>query len=110
MTLMHEWVLLSIEFDWKSDRLTFSFDTDQAGIVSLVAEGVVDLHVPRATPWGPSVHVNEVREPLAGARQWRELEIEMQSGDIITVKAASFIFPQEAYDMTASLETTADRG
>jgi hypothetical protein len=110
MTLMHEWVLLTIAFDWKSGRVAFSFDTDQAGIVSLVAEGVVDLHVPQMKPWGPSVHVNQVRESDPGARQWHELEIEMQSGDIITVKAASFVFPREAYGMAASLETTADRG
>ena len=76
MSLMHEWVLLSIVFDWKSGRLTFSFDTYQAGVVALVAEGVVDLHVPQTKPWGPSVHVNEVRQPPAGPRKRRKLEIE----------------------------------
>jgi hypothetical protein len=110
MALMHEWVLLSIAVDWKSGRSTFSFDTAQAGIVLLVAEGVVDLHVPQMKPWGPSVHVNEVREPRAESGKWRELEIEMQSGDVITVKAGSLVFPQEAHGMAASLETTADRG
>lgn len=110
MSLMHEWVLLSIEFEWKSGRLTFSFDTYQAGVVFLVAEGVVDLHVPQMKPWGPSVHVNEVREPLARARKVRKLEIEMQSGDIITVTAASFAFPPEARATAAPLETTAHRG
>jgi hypothetical protein len=110
MTLMHEWVLLSIVFDWKSGQLTFSFDTDQVGIISLVAEGVVDLHVPQMNPWGPSVHVNQVREPGAETRERHKLEIEMQSGDIITVTAASFIFPPQAYGAHAPLETTADRG
>jgi hypothetical protein len=109
MALMHEWVLLSIGFDWKAGRLTFSFDIYQAGGVSLVAEGVVDLHVPQMKPWGPSVHVNEVRQPPVGARKRRKLEIEMQSGDIITVTAASFLFPAEAYDAAAPIETTAHR-
>ena len=107
MTLMHEWVLLSIAFDWKSSRVLFSFDTFQAGVVSLVAEGVVDLHVPQMKPWGPSVHVNQVREPPARGRKWRKLEIEMQSGDTITVTAASFVFPPEAHRRAAPLETTA---
>ncbi|HLY45335.1 MAG TPA: hypothetical protein VKQ73_07130 [Stellaceae bacterium] len=110
MTLMHEWVLLSIVFDWKTGRLTLSFDTDPAGVVSLVAEGVVDLHVPQLKPWGSSVHVNEVREPQAGARKRRKLEIEMQSGDIITIKAASFAFPPGVHRSAASLETTTHRG
>src|SRR6266446_715066 len=101
MSLMHEWVLLSIVFDWKLGRLTFSFDTYQAGVVALVAEGVVDLHVPQMKPWGPSVHVNEVRQPPAGPRKRRKLEIEMQSGDIITVTATSFVIPPEAHETAA---------
>jgi hypothetical protein len=105
MTLMHEWVLLSIAFEWKPGRLTFCFDTYLAGIVSLVAEGVVDLHVPRMNPWGPSVHVNEVRERATAERR-RTLEIEMQSGDVITVTAASFAFPPEAHHPALPPATT----
>jgi hypothetical protein len=111
MTLMHEWILRSIEVEWKSGRVTLSFDTYQAGVLSLVAEGVVDLHVPRMSPWGPSIHVNEVRQPPGRPGKRRKLEIEMQSGDVLTVTAASFVFPREANDTAAaSLATASDRG
>src|SRR5438876_7699953 len=96
MSLMHEWVLVSIEYEWRSARATVSFDTDRAGIVSLVAEGVVDLHVPQIRPWGPSVHVNEVRKPRIGGSKPRKLEIEMQSGDVIVITARSFDLPDPA--------------
>lgn len=110
MSLMHEWILLSIEAEWKSARLTMYFDTFAAGVVTLTAEGVVDLHIPHVNPWGPSVHVNEVRERSARNRKCRKLEIEMQSGDTITITAAAFVFPPQARNTTPLLETTDNRG
>ena len=109
MTLMHEWVLISITYEWQSARVEISFDTYDSGIVSVIADGVVDLHVPQLKPWGPSIHVNEVREPRARIGKPRKLEIEMQSGDVITVVAASFVLPQP-HRATAPLETSAHRG
>jgi hypothetical protein len=52
--------------------------------VSLTVRGVVDVHVPRRNPWGPSVSMNEVSvvEQLDGLTR---LSIEMQSGDVIHV-------------------------
>jgi hypothetical protein len=108
MNLMHEWVLISIECDWKSGRVTFSFGKHSTGGARLVAEGVVDLHVPWMKPWGESVHVNEVRGPLPTPENLRKVEIEMQSGDVITVTAASFLFPAQAQGASA-LETTTPR-
>src|SRR5215475_8728697 len=109
MRPMHDWVLDSIEFDWSNARLKVHFDTYEAGVVSVAAEGVVDLHVPRKDPWGPSVHVNEVRQFRGGAKKRCRFEIEMQSGDVITITAASFIFPPEAR-LTSPLAETAVAG
>ena len=107
MALMHEWVLRSIAFEWKSGQVTVALDTHQAGIVSLIAEGVIDLHITQRKPWGPSVHVNEVRELRAGASKRRKLEIEMQSGDVITITARSFAFPDPASNGPVLVEATA---
>src|SRR5438067_99169 len=96
MSLMHDWVLSSVEFDWESARAEVVFDTYRAGKVALIAEGVGDLHVPQMRPWGPSVHVNEVRQPRAASGKPRRIEIEMQSGDVITINARSFAFPDPA--------------
>src|SRR5262249_35831642 len=107
MSLMHEWILLSIAFEWEAGRLALTFDTHPAGIVKLVAEGVVDLYVPQAKPWGPTVHVKGVRQLPARAKHRGKLEIEMQSGDIIKITAASFVFPAAAYGPVGSLEISA---
>lgn len=109
MSRMHEWVLLSVDLVWESARATFSFETPESGAASLVAEGVTDLHVPQMKPWGPSVHVNEVRESSVPPGNRRKLEIEMQSGDVIAVSAAAFVFPKAARGAAGQLETTADR-
>ena len=107
MTLMHDWVLRSIAFDWKAGRVTILFDTYQKGTVSLTAEGVVDVYIPSKKPWGPSVHVNEVRELRAGASKRRKLEIEMQSGDVISITARSFVLPDPASNEPVRIEATA---
>lgn len=93
MSQMHDWVLYSIECDWKAAKVTIVFDTYRAGMVSLIADGVTDVHIPQTRPWGRSIHVNEVREARGGAGTERKLEIEMQSGDVITVAARSFTYP-----------------
>lgn len=96
MTLMHEWVLMSVEFDWEPARVTLLFDTIEAGVVSLRANGVTDLRVPQLNPWGPSVHVNEVRRRRSASGKPSRIEIEMQSGDVITIEARSFAMPDPA--------------
>jgi hypothetical protein len=106
MKLMHDSVLLSVEFEWKSAQLKLLFDTYPAGMVALTAEGVTDIRIPRENPWGPSVHVNEVRKVPARSREPRKLEIEMQSGDTISITAASFGLPPQMRRGTVSLATT----
>jgi hypothetical protein len=41
-------------------------------------------------PWGFSVSINEVRGPVATGDDFSVLEIELQSGDLIRIEAASF--------------------
>jgi hypothetical protein len=90
---MHDWTLLSVLFEWKTGQVTLSFDT-HAGDRSLVARSVVDLQVSQLKDWGPSVSVNEVKGPLTTDNGFQSVEIEMQSGDIIKIIAASFQMPK----------------
>lgn len=91
---MHDWVLLSVLFEWVTGRVTLSFSRYKSDEV-LVANSVVDLHVPQRKGWGPSVHVNTVKGPIAIESGLHALEIEMQSGDVIKIVASSFEMPNE---------------
>lgn len=91
---MHDWVLLSIVFEWAIGRATLSFDRYRSN-EKLVANSVADLHVPQLNEWGPSVCVNEVKGPIVIDSGLQSLEIEMQSGDVIKIVAKSFEMPNE---------------
>ena len=103
---MHEWTLVSIQFDWRAARVTLRLRRPDAGPTDIVADGVLRLDVPRRNPWGPSVSINRVLGPTspegeAGGAQ--RIAIEMQSGDVITVVANSFVMPGQARDAVGSL-------
>ena len=85
---MHDWTLKSIQYEWEEARAVFIFESSQS-LNIVVAQGVSDLHIPQSKPWGPSVSVNRVSESDAG-NEMKKLAIEMQTGDSITVVAASF--------------------
>ena len=105
---MHDWTLLAVLFEWEAARVTLSFRGAEAGAASIVAEGVCHLDVPRLNEWGRSVSVNKVRGPADNENSGQRcLEIEMQSGDVITVLARSFVLPQPLADELALLETAA---
>jgi hypothetical protein len=90
---MHDWTLLSVLFEWKAGQATLSFRS-HAGNRILAARSVVDLHVSQFKEWGPSVSVNEVKGPFDMDNGLQSIEIEMQSGDIIKIIAASFQMPE----------------
>jgi hypothetical protein len=86
---LHDATLEKLSLDWGVGSAEVSLKT-AGGIVLVRASGVTKLLCPRLYPWGPSSSVNQVRGPraLGGASI---LEIEMQSGDVIVLEAASFI-------------------
>lgn len=89
---MHDWVLLSVLFEWEARRVTLSFDRYESNEI-LVANSVVDLHISQLNEWGPSVCVNKVNGPIAIDSGLHSLEIQMQSGDVIKIVAQSFQMP-----------------
>ncbi|NHZ93937.1 hypothetical protein F2P45_33825 [Massilia sp. CCM 8733] len=90
---MHDWTFVSLIFDWKGARLSLSLRNSSSEIVSLIAEKVVNLSVPKRDEWGRSVSVNEVTGPTLQPDGTEVLRIEMQSGDIIEITAGSFVLP-----------------
>jgi len=93
MNTMHDWTLKSILYEWKPARVTIIFGNLQAQGAQLVAEDVVDLHVPQRKEWGPSVSVNKLIGPSDLESGARKLTLEMQSGDVITITAGAFDLP-----------------
>jgi hypothetical protein len=92
---MHDWTLLSISLDWENGATVLSFRRNGPQLVSVRAEGVSNLVIPRLNEWGPSVSVNELRGPEKDPAGQQTLEIEMQSGDVIKITAMSFTFPAQ---------------
>jgi hypothetical protein len=95
MTSLHDWTLKSILYEWKLARVTIVFDNLRALDARVVANGVVDLHIPQRREWGPSASVNKLIGPSEMEAGSRRLTIEMQSGDAITITAATFDLPSD---------------
>lgn len=88
---LHDAVLRSVEVDWEKKRCVLhvsafmaSHRTSTAHALSF--EGVRLLSIPHNEPWGPSSCVNSVSASDGDFR------IEMQSGDVIELSAATFTF------------------
>jgi hypothetical protein len=88
---LHDAVLERIEIDWESAtatlRLVLVGDPSQG--LSLVFGGLREAHVPHEQPWGPSVFVNALEYVVGRERGDLAVRIQMQSGDDITLRAAS---------------------
>jgi hypothetical protein len=92
-SVLHDATISVVTVDWAravvTVRLTLCDDgTPEA---ELVVTGFTDVQLPRREPWGPSVSVNEATvstDPLLG----KQLHLQLQSGDILRVEAASIAF------------------
>jgi hypothetical protein len=91
---MHDWILISISFDWKHGKLTMEFSGNKPTSSFFYAENVSDLQVPRNQEWGPSIYVNGMKGPEELGNGLKKVRFEIQSGDVIEVTAENFIFPE----------------
>lgn len=84
---LHDATLLSMHFDWKARRFRCEFRPVSSGseMLSLLFDGVRDVHIPALHPWGKSNSVNSVRQSKKG--DIFEFSMEMQSGDVIRILA-----------------------
>jgi hypothetical protein len=91
--LMHDWTLVSVSFDWARGSVHCALRNYESKTVSLIAEKVYSLHVPRLEEWGPSVSIQAVIGPLTIDGERQKLQVEMQSGDVIEIVAQKFVLP-----------------
>lgn len=84
---MHDWTLTKIIYEWEHDGLCRIFFRDRASKDrSVEAHQVSALSIPRKEEWGPSISVNSVT--YKRSKDHQEMNIEMQSGDVINVIAS----------------------
>ncbi len=86
MTQFHDWTLIDVVFEWAQASVAVSLNGPTSRCV-LLAENVSLLEMPREEPWGRSASVNSLLIDDMLHRDGQSLEIEMQSGDTIRVKA-----------------------
>lgn len=82
----HDATLRRLPCDWAAARVSIELTTADRDVV-IEATGLSRLEVNHREEWGPSVSVNTV------LRRNHRLDIEMQSGDMITVEALRFTLP-----------------
>jgi hypothetical protein len=89
---MHDWILKSISIDWGDNRVVFLVSWNHRE-KRIVAEGFSNLNVPHREEWGRSVSINRLSGPSRAQNGKQSIEIEMQSGDTISVIANSIEVP-----------------
>lgn len=87
---LHDATVIGLRADVRSRRTTVVFRMDEGGEVSLIADGTMTVTATMSMPWGPSASINELRWNLGGGSEPASVEIEIQSGDIITIVASKF--------------------
>jgi hypothetical protein len=87
---IHDAVLAEIHISWEADRCDLRVHPVGLPAHWLVFEGFTNLEFPKKNPWGPSCSINTLREPQPG-----EFEIELQSGDVLRVRAGHWAYRAE---------------
>jgi len=82
---LHDATLLSIEVDYDIGRCELLIHPVGEDRRILAFDGFSALHLPRHAPWGRSSAINGLRQLDAQA-----FEIELQSGDVLRIEAASW--------------------
>ena len=87
---LHDATLEDVVLEWEAKTATLRFVT-AAGRASLVARGLRSFVMALEEPWGPSVSVNSVSGPVAASEGVSRWVIEMQSGDLVELRATSLV-------------------
>ncbi|WNC69096.1 hypothetical protein RI845_02820 [Thalassotalea nanhaiensis] len=80
---LHDSTLESIKFNWIKQTTELTLKTSSGSTLITFFE-CNDLHIPAENPWGKSISINTT------VQRDNTFEIEMQSGDIISIKFTSF--------------------
>lgn len=82
---LHDATLVSVHLEWKEARCTLEVVTHD-GPCKLVFVDVSSVSIPKTQPWGPSSSINCQR-----VTDDDSFEIEIQSGDMISIRAAGYL-------------------
>jgi hypothetical protein len=86
---LHDAVLQRIEVDWETGTVVLMLSLVGYIPVELRCTQLISLVAPRRAPWGESPSINAIAGPEPVGDHHR-IAIEMQSGDVIVLEAASF--------------------
>ena len=89
---MHDWTLVSLIIDWKKSTLVIKFLNNNSLPVDIIFKSIKYINIPKWDEWGESVSVNKFN--LKNDATYKNIEIEMQSGDIINIIANDVIMPR----------------
>jgi hypothetical protein len=81
---LHDATLVSVDFAWGIGVCNLWLEHGQQGSCVLTFAGVSNITLPRLQPWGRSSSINSARKI-----EDNRYEIEMQSGDLLTIDANS---------------------
>jgi len=101
---LHDATLKHISVEWREGtcEATLVLSSTPPCLASIKATSLCKLIVPRAEPWGPSVSVNWAGLQLQDDGHLYTLEIEMQSGDTISMQARFIEIRYELYCKTGT--------
>lgn len=86
---MHDWTLLGVQFDWAKGEAELRL-LDGSSVQRLILfKGLREVSVDRREHWGPSNSINDAFWTSTDGEDGIALKIEMQSGGIIRISAAS---------------------
>lgn len=88
---MHDWTLVSLLIDWKKSSLVIKLLNNNSMPVDIILKGIKFVSIPKWDEWGESVSVNKFT--LTDDSTYKNIEIEMQSGDIIKAIADDISMP-----------------
>jgi hypothetical protein len=96
---LHDATLLSVVLAWSSGTATLHVRpvSDTTGNCTIVATDLAAFECSRRLPWGHSVSILEARHGASASGE-AVLEIEMQSGDRLTMVAGRIEFRDEDSD------------
>ena len=107
---LHDATLLELRVRWgQRSEVEMLFRGDEEAWVRLDVVDMATLSLSDLAPWGrsASASVNEVRGPWEVGPGRKQLEIEMQSGDVIHLEAGSFEWKDFA---SQDVDLRTDRG
>ena len=77
--------------DWEKSTLVIKFLNNNSLPVDIIFKSIKYINIPKWDEWGESVSVNKFN--LKNDATYKNIEIEMQSGDVINIIANDVIMP-----------------